>query len=128
MKHVRHVDLCVTCAAYRFNRNLYGISYNRFIRVICCLKNKFALFRCTFRLLKAHPEYKEVFASIKDITDEEELRHNDDFENDAMDIYQVFDEVIANLEAVDNALKDIERGAGTAKLTRTMWKVRSLNR
>lgn len=74
------------------------------------------------RFFHDHPNHKERFPDIKHITDEEEMRTNDDFENVAMDIYQVFDDVINSLENVDIALKDIRQGAISFPLNKQMIK------
>ena len=56
------------------------------------------------------------------------MRTNDDFENVAMDIYQVFDDVINSLENVDIALKDIRQGAISFPLNKQMIKVDKLGK
>lgn len=50
------------------------------------------------------------------------MRHNDDFETAAMDIYQIFDDVVSELENVDKALKGIQFGAPNSRLTQRMVK------
>lgn len=59
------------------------------------------------RFLNQHPEHRDQFHNIKDITDEDAMRESEDFETLAMDIYQLFDDVINNLETVDKALYEI---------------------
>ena len=51
------------------------------------------------------------------------MRASEDFENIAMDIYQLFDDVINNLENVDAALNDIRRAAMSFPLNKHMIKV-----
>ena len=70
-----------------------------------------------------HPEHRARLEDIKDITDEEEMRTNETFETVAMDIYQVFDDVINNLEKVDAALRDIKLASESYPLDKRMMRV-----
>ena len=70
-----------------------------------------------------HPEHKVRFEDIKDITEEEDMRTSELFENIAMDIYQVYDDVINNLENVDAALRDIRIASQSFPLNKQMIKV-----
>ncbi|XP_053376849.1 uncharacterized protein LOC128547740 [Mercenaria mercenaria] len=76
------------------------------------------------RFLNNHTNYKEKYASISGIQDGdlEELRKNQDFEDKAMDIYVIFDGVIANLEDVDKALQEIQYGAPATQFSHKMVK------
>ena len=70
-----------------------------------------------------HPEHRARLEDIKDITDEDEMRISETFETVAMDIYQVFDDVINNLEKVDAALRDIKLASQSVPLNKRMMRV-----
>ena len=76
-----------------------------------------------YRLLHHHPEHRARLEEIKDITDEDEMRISETFETVAMDIYQVFDDVINNLEKVDAALRDIKLASESYPLDKRMMRV-----
>lgn len=69
--------------------------------------------------------HRDKIPDIKDITEEDDMRASEAFENTAMEIYQVFDDVINNLENVDAALKEIRRAAMSFPLNKQMLKVSS---
>ena len=52
------------------------------------------------------------------------MRTSETFENIAMDIYQLFDDVINNLEAVDKALVEIRTASISFPLNKPMIKVK----
>ena len=55
------------------------------------------------------------------------MRTSETFENIAMDIYQLFDDVINNLEAVDKALVEIRTASISFPLNKPMIKVNVVN-
>ena len=70
-----------------------------------------------------HPDYRDRYPVIQDLVDDEKMRASEEFETVAMDIYQVFDDVITDLEDVDKALRDIKNGGPMISLTKSMFKV-----
>lgn len=53
----------------------------------------------------------------------EDLRKNEDFEDKAKLMYEIFDDVITNLENVDKALQNIQFGAPDTQFSQKMVKV-----
>lgn len=73
------------------------------------------------RFLTAHPNYRKKFSNVKGIEgDLEDLRKQQEFEDMAMNIYVIFDGVIANLETVDKALQEIKYGAPATQFSKKM--------
>ena len=60
-----------------------------------------------------HPDYKALHSNLTSLETEEDMRESLAFENAAMDVFNLIDQVMENLENVDNAIQDLER-AGEA--------------
>lgn len=74
------------------------------------------------RFFERFPAYKESFPDIRDLQTEEAMRESLEFEVRAGDIFQMFDDVIVNLESVDIGLEEIHRVAASGSMTVTMVK------
>lgn len=61
------------------------------------------------RFLKKCPNYSQYFSSYDNSKTDEENKESFEFENDAMDIFGLFDDVVNNLEQVDAAIREIRR-------------------
>ena len=70
-----------------------------------------------------HPEYKTKITANKEYADDDEMRKCEDFAETAMNMYGIFDAVIANLEDVDKALREIEYDTPTTNFTHKMLQV-----
>ncbi|XP_021370616.1 uncharacterized protein LOC110461478 [Mizuhopecten yessoensis] len=74
------------------------------------------------RFFERFPAYKENFSDIKDLQTDDAMRESLEFETRAVDIFQMFDDVIANLESVDIGLEEIHRVAASGSMTVVMVK------
>ncbi|XP_021370612.1 uncharacterized protein LOC110461474 [Mizuhopecten yessoensis] len=74
------------------------------------------------RFIKKYPHYKDCFPNAKNIEKEETMRASLEFGIDAMGTFQVFDDVISNLEEVDVAIKKIKRTAKIGLMSLDMIK------
>ncbi|XP_060079066.1 uncharacterized protein LOC132558513 [Ylistrum balloti] len=74
------------------------------------------------RFINKYPQYKECFPNAKNMEQEESMRASIEFGIDAMGAFQVFDDVLGNLEEVDVAIKKIRRTAKIGLMTLDMIK------
>lgn len=77
-----------------------------------------------FRFLKKHPDYVEHFPSYDSEKPEEDIKGSFEFENDAMEIFGLFDDVVNNLEEVDKALSQIRHEFSANEKIPQLLKVR----
>ena len=61
------------------------------------------------RFLRKCPDYEQYFPSYDSTKSEEDLKESFEFENDAMNIFGLFDDVVNHLEDVDLAIKEISQ-------------------
>ncbi|XP_069119208.1 uncharacterized protein [Argopecten irradians] len=74
------------------------------------------------RFINTYPHYKDCFPNAKNIDKEETMRASIEFGVDAMGSFQIFDDVMSNLEEVDVAIKKIRRTAKIGLMTLDMMK------
>lgn len=61
------------------------------------------------RFLRKCPDYEQYFPSYDSSKSEEDLKESFEFENDAMNIFGLFEDVVNHLEDVDLAIRDISQ-------------------
>ncbi|ELT94139.1 hypothetical protein CAPTEDRAFT_214116 [Capitella teleta] len=66
---------------------------------------------CLIRYLKKYPEHKAMYRGCANLEDEEAMRASTSFENAAVPVFNLFDDVMENSENVDIAIAQIGMGA-----------------
>ncbi|XP_063426638.1 hemoglobin subunit alpha-D-like [Mytilus trossulus] len=74
------------------------------------------------RFLKKHDQFAEYFPSYDTNKSEEDIKDSFEFENDALEIFGLFDDVVNNLEEVDKALVEINHVFSTNEKTSEILK------
>jgi len=82
------------------------------------------LYLCN-RLFKDHPEYKSRFPGLPEGADEEACRGSETFREQAVEMFNLLDGVMASLEAVDKLLQELRYDAPATNFTKNMIKVKS---
>lgn len=76
--------------------------------------------------MKKHKQYAEYFPSYDTNKSEEDIKDSFEFENDALEIFGLFDDVVNNLEEVDKALVEISHVFSKNEKISEILKVRKL--
>ncbi|XP_046381361.1 globin-5-like [Haliotis rufescens] len=64
------------------------------------------------RLFKANGDLKQLFSSFRDLTNDDDLRVNENLEKHATLVMGIFDEAISNVDNVDYTLDVLQRAGG----------------